>query len=207
MAEVKKTGIKPASQIKPKAEVKEELKVEAGEVVVEVSREEIVVKKVVNEEIKRQPAQTSFSPTDLISCKSVTDGLLLLPGSKSGILYQWYDFGQTVDVEYQDVMQLVLSRSRYVFEPLLVVEDENFISQRKDLSALYETMYDVNYLDDIFNLDLTEFKRILNSLPIGIANSVRTLAATKIQDGTLDSLQKIKAIDEILKTELSLYIE
>ena len=40
------------------------------------------------------------------------------------------------------------------------------------------------------------------SAPNGIKESIKTMAAAKIMSGELDSLNRIKAIDEVLGTEL-----
>ena len=43
-----------------------------------------------------------FEPEDLVLVRSITQGTLLLPGSKSQILYTWESYGDIVQVEYRD---------------------------------------------------------------------------------------------------------
>jgi hypothetical protein len=49
-------------------------------------------------------------------------------------------------------------------------------------------------------------KARLKTAPAGIQQAVKNLAGEQIMNGTLDSLAKIKAIDEVLGTDLKLYI-
>jgi hypothetical protein len=46
----------------------------------------------------------------------------------------------------------------------------------------------------------------LKKAPAGVQQAVKNVAGEKILNGTLDSLAKIRAIDEILGTDLKLYI-
>ena len=63
-------------------------------------------------------------------------------------------------------------------------------------------MLTVEDIEEIFSLDLSSFKRTIENLPIGLKNTIKSLAVTKIQDGSLDSVKKIQCIDELLGTDL-----
>ena len=52
----------------------------------------------------------------------------------------------------------------------------------------------------------SKFKTALKNAPKGVQQAVKNIAGEKIMDGSLDSLAKIKAIDEILGTDLKLYL-
>lgn len=147
-----------------------------------------------------------FAQDDLILCKSVTYGELLLPGKKSKLLYIWANYGDTTEVEFQDLQALRSTRSTYLTNPYFVIEDEELLEQWPDLKAIYDKAVEVD-IDSLFSLPLNQFKKKLRDLPVGFRDSVKNIAGEKIRDGSLDSIAKIKAIDEALGTELRLMIE
>ena len=66
------------------------------------------------------PAKTSpkktvkkYAPTDVIECRSVTGGELILVGDKTKLHYNWADFGDTAYVEYQDLQALQSRRASW----------------------------------------------------------------------------------------------
>ena len=58
----------------------------------------------------------------------------------------------------------------------------------------------------MFSLPLNQFKARLKKAPKGVQQAVKDIAGEKIMNGSLDSIKKIQAIDEILGTDLKLYI-
>lgn len=167
----------------------------------EVNSEEIEVVK----ETKKAPRK--YAPDDMITCRSVTFGELLMTGKKSGLLYSWANHGDTTEVEYQDLQALKSTRSSYLFRPRFVVEDEELIEQwGKDFVKLYESIVNVD-VEALFKLTPAQLKSKLKSAPRGVQQAVKNIAGEKILNGSLDSLAKIKAIDEVLGTDLKLYIK
>ena len=161
------------------------------------------------EMVKKSPAKSSrkYAPDDMITCRSITYGELLLAGKKSKLLYSWANYGDTTDVEYQDLQALKSTRSSYLFKPRIVIEDEELVEQwGKDFGEMYKNIVDVD-VEDMFKLPLNQFKSKLKKAPKGVQQAVKNIAGEKILNGSLDSLAKVKAIDEILGTDLKLYIK
>lgn len=151
-------------------------------------------------------AVKKYAPNDMIVCRSVTYGELLLPGTKSKMLYTWANYGDRTDVEFQDLQALKSTRSTYLFKPRFIIEDEELVEQwRNDLGKVYDDIIATD-VEALFKLPTAQLKAKLKKAPVGIQQAVKNLAGEKIMNGTLDSLAKIKAIDEILGTDLKLYI-
>lgn len=150
----------------------------------------------------KKPTKT-YKANDLITVRSVTQGELLLPGKKSQILYHWSAYGDITEVEYQDLYSLKSSRSQYIYGPLFVIEDEELLSmpQWKDVKAVYEKMYSNEDISAVLRLPVTKFKSVLKQAPAGFLNSIKIEIATRIEEGSFDSIQKIKAIDDICGTD------
>lgn len=149
--------------------------------------------------------QKTYLPTEEISCVSVTSGELIMIGRKTGNLYSWSNYGDSAQVEYQDLKaEKFNSKSRYIYDPLFIIDDEELLAtpEFKTVLDTYQNILSADDIETLFSLDNVSFRRTLKTLPKGIQNSIKSLAASKIQDGTLDSLQKIRAIDEVLGTDL-----
>lgn len=161
-----------------------------------------------NEETNVSATKTprKYAPDDLIPCRSVTYGELLLSGTKSKLLYVWSNYNDVTEVEFQDLQALKSTRSSYLFKPRFIIEDDELVTEwSKDFKDMYSKIAKVN-VEDILDLPLGKFKAALKSAPVGVQQAVKNIAGEKIMDGSLDSLAKIKAIDEILGTDLKLYL-
>ena len=167
----------------------------------EINSEETEVVK----ETKKVPRK--YASDDMIPCRSITFGELLMTGKKSGLLYSWANHGDVTEVEFQDLQALKSIRSSYLFKPRFVVEDEELVAQwGNDFEKLYQDIVDVD-VDALFKLPVAQLKAKLKKAPKGVQQAVKNIAGEKILNGSLDSLAKIKAIDEILGTDLKLYIK
>ena len=175
--------------------VVENTELEAIEEVVETKKTKATVK-----------TPRKYAPGDMIPCRSMTYGELLLTGTKSKILYTWANYGDVTEMEFQDLQALRSTRSSYLFKPRFIIEDPELVEQwDNDLGKMYKDIVDVD-VEDMFKLPLNQFKSRLKKAPAGVQQAVKNIAGEKILNGTLDSLAKIKAIDEILGTDLKLYI-
>lgn len=168
------------------------------------SKKNDVVEETVNEFQKKEPRK--FAQDDMILCKSVTYGELLLPGKKSKLLYIWSNYGDTTEVEFQDLQALRSTRSAYLMNPYFVIEDEELLEQWPELKNLYDKVAALD-VDNLFSLPINQFKKKLRDIPIGFKDPIKNIAGEKIRNGSLDSIAKINALDEILGTELKLMID
>lgn len=170
-----------------------------------VTEETEIVEQEEIESVVKTPRK--YAPDDMIVCRSLTFGELLLTGPKSRLLYSWANYGDTTEIPFQDLQALRSTRSSYLFKPRFVIEDEELIEQwSKDFKDMYDSIVEVD-VEDMFKLPIGQFKSKLKKAPRGVQQAVKNIAGEKILNGSLDSLQKIKAIDEILGTDLKLYIQ
>lgn len=147
-----------------------------------------------------------YAPDDFIPCRSITYGELLLTGPKSKLLYSWANYGDITEIPFQDLQALKSTRSSYLYRPRFIIEDEELVEQwSKDFEELYQNIIDVD-VEELFKLPLGKFKAALKKAPQGVQQAVKNIAGEKIMNGSLDSLAKIKAIDEILNTDLKMYL-
>ena len=152
-------------------------------------------------EEKKEPRK--FEQTDLILCRSTTPGWLALYG-KSGNQYVWYNVGDVCEVEYGDLFALKNRRSRYLYDPLFVIEDDELLEHPrwKDIATFYdENVYGMDDIEAILNLPNNSFKKHLTQLPKGLKKALTIEVAKRIEDGSFDSIKKVKVIDEVCGTD------
>jgi len=154
-----------------------------------------------------QKTVRKYAPTDRIPCRSLTYGELLLTGPKTKLLHTWANYGDVTEMEYQDLQALKSTRSSYLFKPRFIIEDEELVEQwAGDFKKMYDDIVEMD-VEALFRLPIGQLKAKLKKAPAGVQLAVKNMAGEKIMNGTLDSLAKIKAIDEVLDTQLMLYIK
>ena len=173
-----------------------------------VETEEIIETEVV-EEVKPAPKKANkpkHDPSELILCRSVRFGELRLIGPKTHMPYSWANEGDVREVEFQDLVSWRALHSRYLFDPMIIIEDEDLVEEWKaDLGDLYEELQAID-IKALFKLPYRQFVAQLKKLPAGMKTTVQNMAYSMIQDGDLYDLRIIKAIDETLGTELIMMI-
>lgn len=161
------------------------------------------------EAVKPAPKKTNkpkHDSSELIPCRSVRFGELRLIGPKTRMPYSWANEGDVREVEYQDLMSWRALRHKYLFEPMIIIEDEVIVEEWKaDIGVLYEELQTID-IKAMFKLPHRQFVAQLKKLPAGMKSTVQNMAYSMIQDGTLYDLRTIKAIDETLGTELIMMI-
>lgn len=148
-----------------------------------------------------------YGEHDLIDTRSITVGELIYIGQKTKNRYVWANSGDTAEVEVGDLNYLKHSNSPYLFNPLIIIEDEEFLSQPswKDLRDMYNEVK-TSDINDILNLPLKQFEAILPTLKKGYKDALLAQMSTLIEAGEFDSINKIKAVDKQFGTTLMILV-
>lgn len=168
-------------------------------------RENNVKTTVSREVVSEQPKQIKqYSGDELIPCKSMTRGELIYIGNKTGEVYKWSDYGDITEVEYQDLLGLRAKKSDFIYKAMFIIIDDEVLEDHKwsDVKALYERIYSDD-IQTLIDMPIEQFKSIFPNQPDGIKNAMVVEVGTQMENGTFDSIQKIKFIDEVCKTDLS----
>lgn len=187
----KTTTKKTESEIKEEPIVTQDLEAAKEETVVKVEAQAPIPKK----EVKK------FSPSDLVECRSVTGGELILIGDKSKLQYTWADYGDTAWVEYQDLQALQSRRSGFLTKPRFIIEDKDLVEQ---WGSMLKPIYDkinTQTIEDFFGLPLNKFKAQLKIIPEGLKDAIKTKAVQMIQDEELYDIRKVREIDAAWGTD------
>lgn len=179
------TTKKTESEIKEESIVTQDLEATKEETVVKVEAQTSIPKK----EVKK------FGSSDLVECRSVTGGELILIGDKSKLQYTWSDYGDTAWVEYQDLQALQSRRSGFLTKPRFIIEDEDLVEQWDSmLKPIYDKI-NTQTIEDFFELPLNKFKAQLKIMPEGLKDAIKTKAVQMIQNEELYDIRKVREID------------
>lgn len=155
---------------------------------------------------KEPQSPREYRAEDLIPCQSLTAGPLNLSSPKSGFEYRWEDSGDIRDVSYEDLIALRQIHSKFLYKPAFMIMDEELLSQPRwrDLDQLYKSYAIISLTDveKIIALDANSLEKALNKLLPAMRKVIVDTAATMIENGSLDSIARIKAIDKVCGTDL-----
>lgn len=145
-----------------------------------------------------------FQKDDLIKCHSIMSGRTFMDGIKTKDMYVFESLGAETEIAYQDLIAALNVNSVFLFKPFIIVDDEDFIAQSPKLKKFYDSMYSVKDLAQILSLPPARIKEELSKLPVGAKQSIRSIISDSIANGSLDSVAKIRAIDEFFGTQFML---
>lgn len=162
-----------------------------------------VTKPVVEEVAEPVKEPRKFLQNDLILCRSVTPGGLIING-RSGQKYFFSNVGDEAEIEFQDLFSLKNSHSNFLYRPRIIIEDEELLENPRwqDLAKFYEEeVYGMEDVDEILEMPLSQFKAALERLPKGLLRQLQLVVSQRMEEGTFDSLTKLKAMDEYCGTD------
>lgn len=148
-----------------------------------------------------------FGQTERIKCYSVTQGGLYVDGPKSKQPYSFSDYGDETEIEYRDLVGLIVARSAYIFHPYFIIADKDFVAEFPHLEKFYNDSYDMQDLANILTLPNDQMEEKLKKLPAGAAENLKVIASSQVADGRLDSIRKIKILNEFFGIDLNLVAE
>ena len=155
----------------------------------------------VSEKATVKKVAKKYAPTDLIECRSITGGELILVGDKTKLHYTWADYGDTAFVEYQDLQALQSRKSGFLTKPRFVIEDEELVEQWESmLKPIYDKI-NTKSIEEFFELPISRFEAQLKVIPVGLKEAVKTRAVQMIKSDELYDIRKVRAIDEAWGTD------
>lgn len=167
-----------------------------------VQAEDLSVANNIEEKTKRV-----FKADDEILCRSVTQGKLFVDGLKTGMKYIFADYDEEAEIEYRDLVALVRARDKSVYNPRFIIMDEDFIEEYPALKKFYDDHFSTKNIKDILYLPDYQMQEEISKLPKTAVESLKSIAAGQIASGEIDSVRKIKALDAVFGTNLSLLSE
>ena len=158
------------------------------------------------EEVKVFEQKRKLSDGDYIMCHSVTAGGLNI-NCRSRNHYEFKDYGDDGEIEYRDLVELVRKRSDHIFTPRIIIDDNDFLDEFPSIRKFYEEQYTVNDLKDILRLEPAQMEKEIKNLPRDVMDTIRSLAATMVGNGEIDSVKKVRVLTDVFGTDFNLLSE
>lgn len=162
------------------------------------------------EEIKQvvsKPEPKKFNPNDGIRCRSVTHGILFVDGLATNMKYTFVDYDYETEITYRDLVALVVARNKAIYNPRIIIMDEDFIAEYPALGKFYKEHFATKNIKEILDMPDYQMKEAISKLPKGAIESLKSIAVNMIVSGEIDSIKRIRALDEAFGTDLSLLNE
>ena len=125
-------------------------------------------------------------------------------GNKSKDLYTFADIDDVVDIEFRDLDYAARSKDSMMFKPRFIVQDKDFIKLHPALDEIYSALHTTADLKAILKMTPSQMEKVIPTLPVGAQDALKTIAATMVDEGELDSVKRIQTLDSIFGTELLL---
>ena len=181
-----------------KDEKKKEKVVEPIKEIEEIKEPEVIIKKEVI------PVKKTFEQNDGIMCRSVCSGVLFIQGPKTGTIYQFTDYDDETEIEYRDLVAMVRSKDKNVYEPRIIIEDKDFLNEYSAVEDYYSSQFKTRDIKAILDMNEDEMVEAVKKLPRGALDNLKSIAAFQVANGYLDSRRKIKTLNEVLGIDLDL---
>lgn len=175
---------------------------EAEPVVEKDMAAETVVEKKATKKTERK-----FVPGDMILCRCVRPNKVVFHSTKTDTRYEFGGYGDVNEVDYSDLLKLKSSRSPVLFQPKILIEDEELREQwSRDLASVSDEYDGVYNTEDLFNKTPDEFETFLRNASDGVKDLVKLCAANLIRQEKLTDLRLIRIVDDVLGTKYKEFI-
>lgn len=142
----------------------------------------------------------------LVPCRSVVNGGLTYISKRNGYIVRWENFGDTDYISVGELISMLSSNSKFLKTPWIIIDDDEVV-EYLGLNKFYEKIFKPEELDDLFELDVDEFKQKIKDTPKGIRDLIIGVAKDKLKNGEFYDLRKVNIINEELETDLNMLIE
>ena len=175
-----------------------------------MTKSTLKTEEVKTEEVKQtvsKPEPKKFNPNDGIRCRSVTHGILFVDGLATNMKYTFVDYDYETEITYRDLVALVVARNKAIYNPRIIIMDEDFIAEYPALGKFYKEHFATKNIKEILDMPDYQMKEAISKLPKGAIESLKSIAVNMIVSGEIDSIKRIRALDEAFGTDLSLLNE
>lgn len=170
-------------------------------------RSEINIAKAPVEAIREEkPATKKIVAKDIDLSMEVTvrngfQGALIYKSHKTGEKFEWDGFG---DEQYMELKELKSAKtsSKKFFENNWFMFDEDWIVDFLGVSQYYKTAIKIEDFDNIFFMSPDDIAKLVPEMSNSKKRSVAYRARQLINDGKIDSIKTIKALEKALGTKL-----
>lgn len=131
-----------------------------------------------------------------VPVRSVFDGTVGYTNGRTGTI-EWESYGDEQWMKVEELVAMKSSKPIFFTKPWLIIDDEE-VSEYLKLTEIYNSVLDVENLEHLYDLSLTEIVNKLKVLPKGFKETIIGKTQKMIEDGSLYNMKIIKAIEKEL---------
>lgn len=151
----------------------------------------------------------------LLSVKSNVFGRLIYINHKNGDEIQWEEYGEVQPLSVGDLRAMKAKQPDFFKEnwiTIIGIESADDDYDNVDISEIYDSLMISQYyqksecpndLNDIFNWSTDKIRETLPKMTSSVKTSIIIRANELIENGSLDSIAKVKTIEESLNCTLT----
>lgn len=158
---------------------------------------------------KKAPERKKSKEIDLhalIPVRNLCSGGLSYISPKTNLLVQWAEYGDVEYMEFGELMTMKASKRRFLFDPLLMVEDVE-VAEKLGLIELYEQVDKILDIDNFLRQSVNTIAEITENLPKGSRELLKDEVSKRILNGSLYDIRKIKTLENILCVDLQILLD
>lgn len=201
---VRKTAVEPTTtQV-------EEKETESITQEVEEKETEAVTQEVEAVEVPVQPnaekkvtykAKREMDPQSYVTVRNGFNGVLVYKSRRTGEKFVWQEFGDEQDMELMELKAARNASKDYFINNWFLFDDPAVI-EWLGMERYYKHALNAKSFDEMFFKTTEEIKQTVSELSKGQKRSVVFRAKQLIDDGTIDSIKTINALESCLGVEL-----
>lgn len=152
----------------------------------------------------KEVAKASYDKDDMIPCVNMFPGATVFVGRRTKDTYAWDTLGDIQYVAYQDLRAEMNNRkSPLIYEPILVIQEEDVYAEYDEIKKLYETIYSVeDTVTTLLGNNMKKIETMFESATQTRRGMLKTIALDLIENEELTNVRTIKLIDRMLGTDL-----
>ena len=142
-------------------------------------------------------------------------GELIYINHKTGDKYSWENMGDVQSLYVSDIRAMKSNQRKFLEENWIVITgiaDHADEYEDVDVDEIYEALQISNYykdficpsnLNDVFNWKPDEIRNKVSKMPVSTKETIAIRANELIRAGIIDSISKIKVLEEVIGCELA----
>lgn len=176
-----------------------------------VSTTEATAEKVSTKSVpKNTAASTTFSkprvrkqldPNMYVQVRNGFHGMLNYRDKSTGESYQWTEFGNILDLTVSTLQRARSSQPKFFSENWWLIDDPEVI-EYLNAQQYYKNALTYEEFDELFNMSIDDIKEKVSHLSVSQKRGVIYRAKSNIESGSLSDLNIIRALEDVLNTEL-----
>lgn len=143
----------------------------------------------------------NLNPNMVVTVKNGFNGTLVYKSKRTGEVFVWDVFGSEQEMELQDLKAAKNTYKAFFINNWFLFDDPEVI-EWLGMTQYYKHALNTDAFNDLFTATPDEIKKTVAKLSNGQKKSVAFRAKQLIQEGEIDSIKVINALEESLSIDL-----